>query len=61
MEVDRKMTGLIIGLFIGAVLGFVACGILTANDEPEKKHCIDGFETTQGDEWNTDVEDIDEP
>lgn len=54
-----------IGLFIGAFFGFVTCGFVVANSEAEKKdrkqdRNIDGLEATHGDEWNTEVEDIDE-
>lgn len=54
-----------IGLFIGAFFGFVACGFVVANSEAEKQGRkqtgnIDGLEATHGDEWNTEVEDIDE-
>lgn len=58
------MIGLFIGLFIGAVFGFLTCGFVVANSESEKEDNrnknIDGFDATHGDEWNTEVEDIDE-
>ena len=31
------MIGLVIGLFIGAILGFLACGFVVANSEAEKQ------------------------
>ena len=57
------MIGLFIGLFIGAAFGFALCGFMVANDEPKQRRRgqdIDGLEATHGDEWNTEVEDIDE-
>ena len=52
-----------IGLFIGAFFGFLTCGFIVANSEDEKderEKNIDGYSATNGDEWNTECEDIDE-